>query len=179
MRLLCLGCVLVAAGLLAGCGGKAPSRPSATATAAAAVATPTPTTTLSPGPDPLTSPADLATCAQLEQAVQAVSALVGHTTEGITQALKPEELAEKTETARQSLVDSAKLIALVKGVPEPLVGPQLQLQQALRRFAADFARAKASTAKGDVNKAAAQTVDETALRQMQKSVKAIDDLCGA
>ena len=46
-------------------------------------------------------------------------------------------------------------------------------------FAADFGRAKASALKGDMNKAAEQTVDEKALRRMQVSVKRIDDLCGA
>jgi hypothetical protein len=178
MRLFRLGCVLAAVGLLSGCGGKAASPPSSTATAAAATATPTPTVALSKGPDPLTSDADLAACAQLEQAVQAVSSLVGHTTEGITQAKRPDELAKLTGTARESLLDSAKLIELVPAT-EPLVGSQRRLTQALRMFAADFSRAKASALKGDVNEAAQQTVDETALRKMQVSVKRIDDLCGA
>jgi hypothetical protein len=182
MRRFRLGCVLVAVGLLAGCGSKAASPPSATDTPAAAAATPTPTPTptvaLSKGPDPLTSAADLAACAQLEQAVQAVSALVGHTTEGITKALRPDELAKLTGTAQSSLLDSAKLIELVPAT-KPLIGSQRRLAQALRRFAADFGRAKASSLKGDMNKAAQQTVDETALRGMQVSVKQIDDLCGA
>ena len=179
MRRLSLFCALAAAGLISGCGGKAASSPpSATATAAAATATPTPVRTLSPGPDPLTSPADLAACAQLEQAVQAVSALVGHTTEGITQAVRPDELAKLTGTAQSSLLDSAKLIELVPAT-EPLIGSQRNLARALRMFAADFGRAKASAVKGDVNKAAEQTVDKTALRKMQVSVKRIDDLCGA
>jgi hypothetical protein len=133
---------------------------------------------LSKGPDPLTSAADLAACAQLEQAVQAVSSLVGHTTEGITQAQRPDELAKLTGTARESLVDSAKLIELVDAT-KPLAGSQRQLAQALRMFAADFGRAKASALKGDMTTAAEQTVDETALRKMQVSVKRIDDLCGA
>jgi hypothetical protein len=174
MRLFRLGCVLAAAGLLAGCGSKAPARPSA----AAPTATPTPTRTLSPGPDPLTSASDLAACAQLEQAVQAVSALVGHTTEGITQARRPEELAKRTRTAQQSLLDSAKLVELVD-VSKPLVSSQRGLAKGLRMFAADFGRAKASAARGNMDKAAAQTVDETALRKIQVSVKRIDDLCGA
>ena len=45
-------------------------------------------------------------------------------------------------------------------------------------FATDFGRATASTRSGDVNKAAAQTVDVKALRKMQVAVKSIDDLCG-
>jgi hypothetical protein len=180
MRRFGLLCVLAAVGLLAGCGGKSSSPPSDTATPAAAAATPTPTPTveLSKGPDPLTSQADLAACAQLEQAVQAVSALVGHTTEGITKAVKPDELAKLTGTAQQSLLDSAKLIELASATPA-LAGSQHRLAQALRMFAADFARAKASALTGDMNKAAEQTVDETALRRMQVSVKRIDDLCGA
>ena len=180
MRRFGLLCVLAAVGLLAGCGGKTSSPPSDTATPAAAAATPTPTPTveLSKGPDPLTSQADLAACAQLEQAVQAVSALVGHTTEGITQAQRPDELAKTTGTAQSSLLDSAKLIELVPAT-KPLAGSQRRLAEALRMFAADFGRAKASALKGDMNKAAEQTVDETALRRMQVSVKRIDDLCGA
>ena len=179
MRRFGLGCVLAAAALLAGCGGKAPaSAPSATATAAAATPTPTPTVALSKGPDPLTAPADLAACAQLEQVVRAVSSLVGHTTEGITQAQRPDELAKATGTAQNSLIDSAKLVELVPAT-EALTGSQRNLAQALRTFAADFGRAKASAAKGDMNKAAQQTVDEKALRKIQVSVKRIDDLCGA
>src|SRR4051794_13620329 len=172
MRLSRLWCVLAAAGLLAGCGGKADPAPSPTATAAAS----TPTST--PSPKRLTAQADLAACAQLEQAVRAVSALVGHTTEGITQATHADELANKTRTAQQSLIDSAKLIAIVD-VPKPLAGSQRNLEQALRMFAADFGRAQDSAKNGDVNKAAEQTVDEKALRKMQISVKHIDDLCGA
>jgi PBP1b-binding outer membrane lipoprotein LpoB len=177
MRRFSLPCVLAAVALLAGCGGKAASPPSATDTPAA-TATPTPTVALSKGPDPLTSAADLAACAQLEQAVQAVSSLVGHTTEGITQALRPEELAKLTGTARASLLDSAKLIELVEAT-KPLAGSQRQMARGLRMFAADFGRAKASALKGDMNKAAEQTVDATALRKIQKSAKRIDDLCGA
>jgi hypothetical protein len=179
MRRFGLSCVLAAAALLAGCGGKASSPPAATDTPAAAVATPTPTPTvkLSKGPDPLTSASDLAACAQLEQAVQAVSALVGHTTEGITQAVRADEMAKLTGTAQSSLIDSAKLIELVPAT-KPLVGSQRDLARALRMFAADFGRAKASALKGNMNRAAEQTVDEAALRRMQVSVKRIDDLCG-
>lgn len=178
MRLFRLGCVLATAGLLAGCGGKADPRPAAKATAAAPTATPTQTKAASPVAT-LTSASDLAACTQLEQAVRAVSALVGHTTEGITQALHPKELAKKTATAQQSLLDSAKLIKLVAKVPEPLVGPQLQFEQGLQMFAADFGRATAAAARGQIAEAAQRTVDKTALRKIQRSAKRIDDLCGA
>jgi hypothetical protein len=171
MRLFRLGCVLATAAVLTGCGGKADSPPSGTVTATA-----TPTKTTSPGPK-LTSASDLAACAQLEQAVHAVSALVGHTTEGITQARHPRQLAKRMSTAQHSLLDSAKLVGLVH-VPEALAGPQLQFEQGLRRFAADFGRAQGSAAQGDITQAARQTVDAHALRDLQKSAKRIDDLCG-
>lgn len=175
MRLLSLWCVLVTAALLAGCGSKADSPPSATATATAAAAKKTPT----PSPEPaLTSASDVAACGQLEQAVQAVSQLVGHTTEGITQAINPKQLASRVGTAQQSLLDSAKLIKLVDA-PKPLAGSQRQLVQGLRMFAADFGRGKVTAATGDMAKATEQLTDEKALRQIQVSAKRIDDLCGA
>jgi hypothetical protein len=183
MQLFRLGCVLAAVGLLAGCGGKSDPTPPAKATAAAttaatpaASATPVPTETRNQVP-PLSSADDQVACASFEQAVQAVSALVSHTTEGLTQALHADELAKKTETARASLLDSAKLVALVHP-PKALLDEQQSLEDALRMFAADFGRATASTKNGDVNKAAAQTVDAKALRKMQVAVKSIDDLCG-
>jgi hypothetical protein len=178
MRLPHLGCVLAVAGLLAGCGSKAASPPSATATAAAPTATPA-QAKKTPSPAPaLTSAPEIAACAELEQAIQAVSQLVGHATEAITQALHPQDLAKRMETAQRSLVDSAKLIGLVHA-PNPLAGSQRQLAGGLRKFAADFGRAKASAAKGDIAKAAQQTVDEDALRTIQTSAKRIDDRCGA
>jgi hypothetical protein len=169
-----LFCVLATAALLAGCGGgKAHPAPSATATVA-----PERTATASPAPPKLTSASDLAACAQLERAVQAVSALVGHTTEGITRARHPRELAKRMSTAQHSLLDSAKLVELVDA-SRPLAGAQRGLAKGLRMFAADFERAKSSAARGNVAKAAQQTVDEAALRRIQVSVKRIDDLCGA
>ena len=126
----------------------------------------------------LTSASDVAACAQLEQAIQAVSQLVGHTTEGITQAAHPKELAEQVGTAQQSLLDSAKLIELVHA-PKPLAGSQRQFVRGLRMFAADFARGKASAAKGDMATATQQLTDEAALRKIQTSAKRIDDQCGA
>jgi hypothetical protein len=164
MRYFRFTCVLATAGLLAGCGANA-SPPVADEPAA----TPTPA---------LTRADDVAACGQLEQAVQAVSQLIGHTTEGITQALNPKELAEKVGTAQHSLLDSADLVMLVRP-PKRLEGSQRQFVQGLRMFAADFARGKASAAKGDMAAATKQLTDEKALRKIQVSAKRIDDLCGA
>lgn len=170
MPLFRLACILAAVGLLAGCGGNT-NPPSASTPPA------TPAETAAPTPA-FTSATDLAACGQLEQAVQAVSQLIGHTTEGITQALNPKELAEKLGTARRSLLDSANLIMLVRP-PGPLVGSQRQFVKGLRMFAADFKRGTASAAKGDMAKATEQLTDEAALRKIQVSAKKIDDMCGA
>jgi hypothetical protein len=164
MRFFRFTCVLATAGLLAGCGANA-SPPVADEPAA----TPTPA---------LTRADDVAACGQLEQAVQAVSQLIGHTTEGITQALNPKQLAEKVGTAQRSLIDSAKLVELVVP-PKPLAASQKDFVKGLRMFAADFGRGKASARKGDMATATRQLTDEKALRKIQVSAKRIDDLCGA
>jgi hypothetical protein len=165
-------CLLTVLAALAGCGGDADPPSAATPTATAAPAQ-------TPAPTPaFTRANDIAACGQLEQAVQAVSQLIGHTTEGITQALNPKELAEKVGTAQHSLLDSADLVMLVRP-PKRLEGSQRRFVAGLRMFAADFGRGKVSAAKGDMAKATEQLTDEKALRKIQVSAKRIDDLCGA
>ena len=171
MPLLRIACLLTAVAVLAACGGGDADTPSA------ATSTATPAQTAAPTPA-FTSADDLAACGQLEQAVQAVSQLIGHTTEGITQALNPKDLAKKVGTAQRSLRDSANLVMIVRP-PKPLVASQRQFVQGLRMFAADFGRGKASAAKGDMAKATEQLTDEKALRKIQVSAKKIDDMCGA
>jgi hypothetical protein len=164
-----LACVLLTAGLLTGCGGNA-SQPSAAAT----VAAPTATASSEPG---LTAASDLSACADLQRTVEAVSLVVGHTTEDVTRALHPKELAAKLRTAQHSLLDSAKVIEIVRA-PAALVDSQREFASGLRMFAADFGRAKATTRNGDMSKATEQLTDEAALKKIQAAAKRIDDLCG-
>ena len=178
MRLLSFACVLAAAGLLAGCGGKSSSPPPATDTNAAAPTTTTTRTQTFPSGPVFTSASDVAACAELERTIQTVSQFVGSSTEAITQAVHPAQLAKLTGNAQQSLIYSAKVIALVDA-PKALVPAQRQLISGLRLFAADFGRAKASTANGDIAAAAQQLVDRRALGMIQASTKKIDKLCGA
>jgi hypothetical protein len=168
-----LACVFVTALLVAGCGSDAAPR-AATATATATAPKATATGSAEPA---LTSATDVAACAQLQRIVQAVSLVVGHTTEGITEALHPKQLAEKIGTAQQSLLDSAKVVEIVRA-PDPLVDSQRQFAKGLRMFAADFQRAKATTRQGDMAKATEQLTDETAVKKIQAAAKRIDDLCG-
>jgi hypothetical protein len=165
-------CILATTALLAGCGGS-DDPPSA------AKATATPASTETPAPTPaFTRTNDIAACAQLEQAVQAVSQLIGHTTEGITQATNPKELASRVGTAQKSLLDSANLVEIVIP-PEPLEASQKNFVKGLRMFAADFGRGKKSAAKGDMATATQQLTDETAMHKIQVAAKKIDDMCGA
>jgi len=159
-----------------GCGGGEPARTSATATPSAAPAKAKPRAT--PTVAALTSADDLAACSQLERLVQAVSLVVGHTTEGITTALHAKELAKKVDTAQKSLLDSARVVEIFKA-SKPLAGSQRDFAQGLRMFAADFKRARSTIAKGDMDKATQQLTDEKALRKIQVAAKRIDDLCGA
>jgi hypothetical protein len=163
-----LACVLAI--VVAGCGSDA--KPQATATSTA-----TPRATASAALAKLTSAEDLAACSDLERLVQAVSLVVGHTTEGITQAQHPKELAEKIGTAQKSLLDSAKVVEIAK-VPPALAASQRDFAKGLRMFAADFGRAQATTRKGDMKLATQQLTDEKALRKIQVASKQIDDLCG-
>src|SRR3954468_23693126 len=125
MRLSSLACLLAATGLLAGCGGKSSSPPRGTDTVAPPATTQAPTRTFPSGPV-FTSASDVAACAQLEQTIQTVSQVVSSSTEAMTQALHPPQLAKLTGNAQQSLVYSAKVIALVDA-PKALVGSQKQL----------------------------------------------------
>jgi hypothetical protein len=179
MRLSSLACVLAAAGLLAGCGGKSSSPPPATDTATVAppATTQASTQTFPSGPV-FTSASDVAACAQLERTIQNVSQLVSSSTEAMTQALHAPQLAKLTGNAQRSLVYAAKVIALVDA-PKPLVRSQSQLISGLRLFAADFGRAKASTANGDIASAAQQLVDREALGKIQAATTKIDKMCGA
>ena len=79
-----LACVLATAGLFFGCGGRSDPPPAAKAKPAAAKAKPT----ASPVPT-YTDADDIAACGQLEQTINAASALIQFTTEGITQATNP------------------------------------------------------------------------------------------
>jgi hypothetical protein len=177
MRLLPLACLLVAAGLLAGCGAKTASPPPTTTAAVTPPAT-TPATTTYPRGPVFTSASDVAACAELERTLEAVSQLVSNSTEAITQALHPAQLAKLTGNAQQSLVYSAKVIALVDP-PKPLVASQRQLISGLRTFANDFGLAKQATARGDIPRAAALLVDRPALTKITTAATKIDKLCGA
>ena len=168
---------LAAAALLAGCGGKKSAAPS-TAPTVPPVATTTPTTaptvTL---PPTVTSAADLAACLELMQNLRIVSALMSQSTEQITQALHPKDLAVKTRNSQKSMLYAAKVLALVDAPPS-LTQAQAQLVGGMRRFAADFGRAARATEKGDILKASQELHDGVALTALRASTAKITRACG-
>jgi hypothetical protein len=62
-------------------------------------------------------------------------------------------------------------------VPSPLATVRRGLILGLRSFAADFGRAKASVARGEIAAAARQLDDRTALAQVAAATSRIDRAC--
>ena len=123
-------------------------------------------------------PADVAACVELEQRIAIVSHVVSGSTEAITKAINPKQLARLTGEAQQSLVISARALELADA-PAALARSKRRLVAGLREYAADFERARRSTARGDIETAAGQLHDEIALDKIVTSLKKIDRACRA
>ena len=152
---------------LAGCGGNHATRAPAPSTAPAS-ASPTPT---------LTSLSDRAACAELETKIRLVSQLVSGSVELMTQSLHPKELARRAGYTRRNLLYAASVLERLP-VPRPLAASRRGFVAGLRRFAADFGRAKASVARGDIAAASQQLADRAALAQIASAAQRIDRACG-
>jgi hypothetical protein len=150
---------------LAGCSGRH-----------AAVAPATTTTATGPAIPTLTSGSDRLSCAELETKIRLVSQLVSGSVELMTQSLRPKELARRTGDAQRNVLYAASVLELMR-VPSPLATARRRLVLGLRSFAADFGRAKASVARGDIAAAARQLDDRTALAQVAAATSRIDRAC--
>jgi len=166
--------VLALAGCLAGCGGKQAADVPSTTTAAS----PPPPTTTAPLPPTLTSASDRAMCAELETKIRLVSQVVSGSVEMMTQSLHPAELARRTGQAQQNIAYAAGALELMR-VPAPLRTARRNLVVGLNSYAADFGKAKASVASGDIATAAQQLVDRPAFAQISSAAKKINRACGA
>jgi hypothetical protein len=62
-------------------------------------------------------------------------------------------------------------------VPEPLVADNRKLVKALRRYARDFAGAKAPARKGDFQAAVEAMTDQSAVNDVLAAAKAIEATC--
>ena len=124
------------------------------------------------------TPAEAAACVELEQRIAIVSQVVSGSTEAITKARNPKQLAKLTGEARKALTLSARALELADA-PASLVKAKRRLVVGLREFAADFERARRSTVRGDIETAAGQLHDEIALDKIVTSLKKIDRACRA
>jgi hypothetical protein len=143
---------------LAGCGGKPKAAPPPTTTAAA--------------------PVDVQACNQLEGYIRLVSQVISASVEEMTQSTHPKQLAGRTRATQRNLTTAANVIERLQ-LPPALDQPRARLVHGLRLFAADFGRAGASVARGDLAKAAQQLVDRPALALVSGATKKIDRACGA
>ena len=147
----------LAALALAGCGGKHTASPAATTRAA---------------------PVDVASCNQVEGYIRLVSQVVSSSVEAMTQSTRPKELARRTGVTQRNLAAAADALERLR-LPISLDQPRRQLVHGLRFFSADFGRARASVARGDLATAARQLVDRRALTLVRDATAKIDRACAA
>ena len=151
---------------LVACGGSAAKddKPSAATAAATAPAAPT------------VAPGDQAACAALYTRLQRVGVALSSSSELLTQSTDPKDLSKKIATEQEQLERSAQLMDSAV-VPEPLVADNRKLVKALRRYAHDFAGAKAPARKGDFEAAVAAMTDKSAVDDVVAAAKAIEQTC--
>jgi hypothetical protein len=145
----------LAALALAGCGGKTKAAPTTTRAA----------------------PVDAAACTQLEGYIRLASQVISSSVEAMTQSTRPKELARRTGATQRNLAAAADALERLQ-LPPSLDQPRRQLVRGLRRFSADFGRARASVARGDLATAAQQLVDRQALTLVKDATAKIDRACG-
>jgi hypothetical protein len=109
--------------------------------------------------------------------VRLVSQIVSGSVEAMTQSTRPKELAPRTRATQRNLATAANVLERAQ-LPVPLVQPTRQLVRGLRLFSADFGRASASVARGDLATAAQQLVDRPALTLVKDATAKIDRACG-
>jgi hypothetical protein len=151
---------------VAGCGGKS-----------SAPTTRSPATTTTRAVPTFTSDSDRRACAGLVTQLRLVSALVSGSVAVVTNSIHPAQLAARTGLARHNLLLSANDIAAVD-VPQPLEPARNRLVRGLRRFAADFGRARRSVLHHDLPAAAAEIVDDAALTDLKASTQTMNRACG-
>lgn len=152
---------------LVACGGSA-DKPDATTTPAA---TRTPVAAA-----PTVAPQDQAACDALYARLQLVGKALSSSAELLTQSLDKKQLSAKIAGEQEQLERSAKLMDSAV-VPAPLADDNSKLVTALRRYANDFAGAKAPARKGDFQAAAQAMTDQDAVNDILAAAKAIEATC--
>jgi hypothetical protein len=163
-RALSIGAIVSAAALAAGCGGGGHGTTAPTTTA--------PDTTVGTAPR-----ADPATCSELGVDVQFISQLIENSVEAMATSIHPKQLAHRTAQGQQSLLVAVRL--LERSGPDPTLAlARAHLIDGLRRYAADFGRARHAVSKNDMVTASAQLNDRHALSEVRAAAKAINKACG-
>jgi hypothetical protein len=125
---------------------------------------------------PTVAPEDQPACAALYARLQRVGTALSASSELLTQSLNPKQLSAKIATEQEQLQRSATLMDSAV-VPAPLVNDNRKLVTALRRYARDFASAKAPARSGDFQAAAQAMTDQPAVNDILAAAKAIEATC--
>jgi hypothetical protein len=166
--------VVLAALVLAGCGGAGkPAARHTPAPRATVAATPAAKPTATPIP---LSVADQQLCAPLYARLQRVTLALSSSSALIAQSENKEDLARRIATERQQLVRSARLMSAAS-VPAPLSAVNARMVRALRRFSRDFGRARAPAARGDFPAAVAAMTDKPAVNRILAAATTIQRAC--
>src|SRR5215469_12710948 len=119
-----------------------------------------------------------AACGELRLDVQFISQLIENSVEAMATSVHPKQLAHRTAAGQQSLLVAVRLVERFKA-PPALARPRMQLADGLRRYAADFGRARHAVAKTDMATASAQLNDLKALGEVKSATKTINRTCRA
>lgn len=122
------------------------------------------------------APVDVAACNQVEGYIRLVSQVVSSSVEAMTQSTHPKQLAGRTRATQRNLAAAADVLERLQ-LPVSLGQARRQLVRGLRLFSADFGRAGASVARGDLATAARQLVDRRALTLVSNATAKIDRAC--
>lgn len=166
---LALAAVVATAALVAGCGGSGHGTTAPTTT--------TPTTTTQ-GTLTAVAQADPATCNELELDVQFISQLIENSVQAMATSIHPKQLAQRTSQGQQSLLVAVRLLERA-GPGTSLALARAHLIDGLRRYAADFGRARHAVLENDMARASAELNDRHALSEVRAATKAINKACGA
>jgi hypothetical protein len=127
-------------------------------------------------PAATTRPVSAVACGEVVLDVRFISQLISNNVESMAHSLHPKQLARRTGTAQQGLLVAVRLVKRFHAPPQ-LARPRAQLVDGLRRYAADYGRARRAVLKDDMATASQELADPTALAEVKKATKTIDRIC--
>jgi hypothetical protein len=128
------------------------------------------------GASPSVGAADRQACAQLFARLQQVSTTIQGSSELIANSIDKQQLAQRIAYEQAQLQQAADLMSHGP-IPAALQDADRDLVDALRKFTADFERAREPAARGDFQAAAAAMHDPDAVQRVVAAAKTIEDAC--